>query len=325
MKMIEPIAIDPGTPTFDLISLSVDFVAEAYSVDGSLSAEATKLVYSDVPEDDADLWTAGSYDAEDRVIYDHRFYEALATTTDQPDVGAAKEVPTWLDLGATNRWKMVDGIIAAATTQSGAITISVEPGALVNAIAFFGLMGSQMTITLTDPVEGVVYTRIVELQDDSRIIDAYAYCFDPIIFISELVIDDLPAYPDAIIDISIFAGEGTAQIGEMVMGALTQIGEALYGTGGSLQSYSLVSEDPFGGLTITRRGYVEPLEFPVWVETSQVARVKRLIAARRDLPTVWIGETTKEATITYGIVKNFRWVMNDGQGSAYNLETRSLI
>ena len=78
MRVIVPIVIVPGTPGVD-----------------------TRLTTTNVAENDATLWSAGTYNTGTQRLYNHKLYQVVASpsTTDQPDVGAAKVSPTWLDLG----------------------------------------------------------------------------------------------------------------------------------------------------------------------------------------------------------------------------------
>ena len=137
---------------------------------------AAMLTASNVPETDAPAWTAGTYTLGQQRIYDHRIYEVMvSSTTDRPDIGAVANPPSWLDTGATNRFKMFDQIINTQTSYISEIDIDITPAAIVNSAAFFGLSGNSITVTVTDPVDGVVFTETRNLQDNTIIIDSVSY------------------------------------------------------------------------------------------------------------------------------------------------------
>jgi len=139
---------------------------------------AAMLTASNVPETDAPAWTAGTYTIGQQRIYEHRIYEVIVTsTTARPDIGAAATPPSWLDLGATNRFKMFDQIINTQTVYAAEIDVDITPATIVNSAAFFGLSGNSITVTMTDPTEGVVFTETRSLQDNTIIIDWYSYFF----------------------------------------------------------------------------------------------------------------------------------------------------
>ncbi len=324
MRTIEPIAITPGTPLLDHGALTLDFLAQQYVLT-DLDSDPTVLIGTNVPEDDYDLWEAGSYAAEDRVLFHHRIYEALTTTTDQPDIGVAADPPTWLLVSVANRWKAFDAMISDATVNPGIISYSIEPGTTVTALALFGLSGTTLTVTMTDPVEGVVYDAALPLQDNSSITDWYHYYFDPIVPIDEMVLLDLPSFGGAIVDISIIAGSEMARCGELVLGTQGDIGAALFGTSVGILSYSQKTQDQFGGYTITPRAFAKTVDFAVKVSTNRVRRIQKMLAAMRDKPIVYIGDPNRPETIVYGFFRSFNIVLQNPSSSDCSLEVEGLI
>ncbi|MBD3762472.1 hypothetical protein [Rhizorhabdus sp.] len=287
----------------------------------------TILTSTNVLENDATVWSAGTINLGQQRMYNHRLYQVIAnpSTTDQPDVGAAKAVsPTWLDLGAVNRWKMFDALIASQTTRSGNIAVTITPGAWITGLALFGLEGTSLTITMTDPIEGVVYNRTVSLIDNSMVVDWWTYFTEPIVQLSTVVLLDLPAYMNAVLSITVDAGAGTAKIGDLVIGSPRVIGEALFGTGIGIDSYSLKTRDDFGNLTIIPRAYSDRVDFDVIIPTPQVYRAKRLLTDLRDTPCVYIGDSNRLETIVYGFFKTFNIVLEDNGDSSCSIEVEGL-
>jgi len=73
--------------------------------------------------DDVTTFTVGS------IVYvaaTHHEYEAITENIDiyPPDDIDSSE-PKWLDLGATNRWRMFDGIVGSHTLNTGSISIVI--------------------------------------------------------------------------------------------------------------------------------------------------------------------------------------------------------
>ena len=165
-------------------------------------------------------WTAGTYTTGTQRYEGVTLYEVVASpsTTDQPSVGAAKDVPTWKVVGAINRYKMFDNVISSQSTRSGTIVVTIDPNQVVNAAAFFGLVGNTVNVVMTDPVEGVVYNQTKTLQDNILITDWYAYFFEGIYQLTDAVFTDLPSYLNATITATIDAGASSAACGEMVIG-----------------------------------------------------------------------------------------------------------
>lgn len=291
----------------------------------SVPVTPARLIASNVPETDAPAWAAGSYTAGQQVIFNHRVYEALTTTTAQPDVGALAVPPSWLDMGADNRYRMFDVIVGSSTERTGTIEVTIRPGVLVNALAFFGLVGGTLNVVVTDPVDGEVYNRTEILQDNSGIIDWYAYFFDPIIQRTDLVLLDLPSYGSADIEITVDAGAGPAACGEAVLGYRQNLGVSNFGTSVSIQDYSRKNRDDFGNATVVERNFSKRAEYDVTVETKLVSMVQRALAAIRATPSVFIGDEGREETIVFGFYRQFNIVLSNPSISDCTIEVEGLV
>lgn len=287
---------------------------------------AAMLTASNVPETDAPLWTAGTYTLGQQRIYDHRVYEVIvASTTAQPDVGAAATPPSWLDLGATNRFKMFDQIISTQTVYAAEIDVDITPASIINAAAFFGLSGNSITLTVTDPTDGVVFTETRSLQDNTIIIDWYSYFFEQISFLPDTVFLGLPAYGAATLTAYVDGGPGDAKVGEVVLGKQRTLGVTNFGTSVSIIDYSVKATDDFGNTIITTRAYSKRADYDVTVETSFVAAVQKALADIRTTPTVFIGDEDKPETVVYGFYKQFNIVLSTPSISDCSIEVEGLV
>lgn len=272
------------------------------------------------------LWTAGTYATGIERYEGTILYKVIASpsTTDQPSVGAAKAVPTWQILGAINRYKMFDNVISTQSTRTGTIVVTVDPGQIINAAAFFGLAGNTINVVLTDPVEGVVYNQTKTLQDNTLIVDWYAYFFELVSPLTDAVFTDLPSYLNATITVTINAGAATAACGEMVIGRQAILGVANFNTSVSIQDYSIKTTDAFGNTIVEERRFSKRADYDVTVETSRVATVQKLLADIRTTPTVFIGEDNRSETVVYGFYKQFNIVISTPSISDCSIEVEGL-
>lgn len=285
----------------------------------------SNLTASNVLENDAPAWSAGTYSLGDQVIYDHDVYEVIvASTSDQPDTGAAAVPPTWLNLGADNRYKMFDDIITTQTINSGTIEVEVTPAKIINGLAFFGLYGNTINVVMDDPTEGEVYNETRSLQDNSLISTWYSYFFEPITFKSDIVFLDLPAYATGVITVTIDAGLSDAKCGEMLMGVVRNLGVSNFGTSVSIQDYSIKSVDAFGNTVIVERPFSKRADYDVTVETAFVGSVQQVLASIRATPTVFIGDENRQSTIVYGFYKQFNIVISTPSISDCTIEVEGL-
>lgn len=263
------------------------------------------LTSSNVPETDYAAWSAATaYAVGDKVTYNHRNYEALAAHTGANPETDTSDPPKWLDLGANNRWRMFDDKVGSLTGQAGSIAVELQPGTVINSVALFNLQGRDATVTLTDPVDGIVYQRTVSLVD-AGVTDWYEWFFAPIGRQTDFVLLDLPAYGTATLSVVIDNAAGTAACGHLVMGRQAEIGVALYGSGVGITDYSRKEADAFGNAIVVERSFSKRAEFDVMVETHQISWVQRLLAGIRAQPVVWIGAEGYESTVLFGYYRDF--------------------
>lgn len=284
------------------------------------------LTATNVPANDAPDWTAGTYTLGQKRIYERRLYEVIvASTTSRPDIGAAADPPSWLDLGAINRFKMFDEIISTETVNPLTIDVDITPGTIVNGAAFFGLSGNSITLTITDPLEGEVYTQTRSLQDNTLIVDWYAYFFEDIAFLSDMVFLDLPSYGSATINALIDGGAGDAKCGEVVIGKQRNLGVTNFGTSVSIIDYSVKNTDEFGNTIITTRAFSKRADYDVTVNTSAVSSVQKALADIRTTATVFVGDENRPETVVYGFYRQFNIVLSTPSISDCSLEVEGLV
>lgn len=289
-------------------------------------ASGRNLVYSNVPTGDYPAWaSSASYAIGDRVVIGHEIYEALVANSNVNPTTDTSQPPKWLDVGAINRWRMFDNIVGTQTTNSGKIDVTIQPYMIINSLAFFGLKGKTLTVSMSDPIAGQVWSKTVSLID-TGVTDWYGYFFDPLDEgRQDLALFGLPAYGSATIRIVVDAGAETAAIGLITMGTLKTLGWANYGTSVGITDYSRKSVDDFGNYTIIERSFSKRADFDVTIESHDVSAVQRYLAKIRATPVVWIGSEDYEATILYGFFKDFSLVISNPATSQCSISVESLI
>lgn len=272
------------------------------------------------------LWTAGTYALGVQRYVGTNLYEVIiATTSAEPTVGVAADPPSWRLVGSINRWKMFDDVISSQTTRTGTIAVTITPGQVVNAVAFFNVSANTVNVTVTDPVEGIVYNTTQTLQDNTLIVDWWAYFFEPIFAKQDAVFTNLPSYRNATITATLDAGAGVAACGAMVIGRQATLGLANFGSGVSIQDYSRKETDAFGNIQIEERAFAKRADYDVTIDSNRVATVQQLLAAIRATPTVYIGEDNRPETVVYGFFRQFDIVIATPTISDCSIQVEGLI
>lgn len=272
------------------------------------------------------LWTASTRTLGERRYYGHFVYEVIvASTTAQPDTGAAATPPSWAVVRPTNRWAMFDSAISTQTVNSASIVVGLTPATTVNGIAAFGLVGVTLQVVMVDPTAGTVYDQTINLQDDSLITDWYTYFFEDIQYREDVTLLDLPSYPSAVITVTIANGVADAKCGALVVGRQRDLGTAVFGTSVRIKSYSVKTTDDFGNVEITPRAYAKLADYDVMVRTDRIYIVQRQLADIRDTVTVFVGDEDRDETVIMGFLTDFNIVLSGPVESQMNLQVEGLV
>jgi len=269
----------------------------------------TTLTTTDVPENDYAAWLVGTtYAATDRVIVTtpniHNIYESVqgANTGNDP---VTDDGTWWTRVSSTNRWKMFNDVVQEQTTQADIIDVSISPAVVTTALAAINVDCATITVTMTDPLEGVVYNETFSMTSFSGITNWYDYFFTAINRKKELSVLGLPPYASAVIDVTFNDSGETAKVGALVLGTSANIGDSQYGASFGIIDYSTKEVDDQGRTTITAGTYSDEADIDVVIETGRFAEVKKILTDLRTTPSVWIAEDNTEGTIIYGYYREF--------------------
>lgn len=250
--------------------------------------------------------------AGDKYIYGDKTYEVLIDNDDTPTDGVIANPATWLDTGAINRLRMFDGKLDSVTTGGEELNIAITPNAQVTGLAMFNVSASTIEITMTDPVDGIVYeSGVISMIDNSAVTDWYSYYFAPYIVKYDFATVDLPSYPDAVIDIKVSAIDSNVQVGEIVVGRVSTLGITQFGTSVGILDFSKKEQDQFGNFNIIKRKFSKRADYDVKMSTNNVSGSQRFLSSNRSTPMVWIGDVNREETIIYGYYKSFDIVLSN--------------
>ena len=285
---------------------------------------AAMLVSTDAAETYSAWNAATAYVLDDIVLRTttERLYQRLVagTTATAPE----SDTTNWLDIAPSNKWAMFDGEISTVTTKSTSLTVVLKPG-YVNSLALFGLVGSNLSVTVRDALAGnIVYTLSQDL-DGTIIADWYQYFFEPVVQLAEVVLTDLPPYGDAHITV-VLTGTGTVECGICLAGTFYTLGDTQYGASVGIIDYSRKETDAFGVTTFVRRAYSKRMTAKLMLDNVQMNKVQRVLADLRATPCAWIGadDATYAPLQVYGFYKDFSIEVAYPTASYCSLEVEGL-
>ena len=284
----------------------------------------TVLVSSSVPETDYAAYSAGTTYALAAKVIDaaaHKVYESAQNgNVGHPLTDSA----WWIEIGATNRWKMFDQGLGSQTTQLNSIVVQLAPG-LANSLALLDIAASSVNITVTEGAT-TLYDQTFQIGDGTLLDDWFGYFFYEIDSETALSVGDLPIYSGGIVTVTIDAPV-TARCGTLVIGRMVDIGKTLVGVQTSIIDYSRKETDVFGNTTVVERSYAKRIAANVFCENNRLDYITAQLAAIRATPVVWIADHTGayKFLTTYAFVKDWSITIPYADYSEASLTLEGLV
>jgi hypothetical protein len=284
------------------------------------------LTDSNVPENDFPEWNvATSYTTGQKVILlsTHRIYEALQNNTGvDPSTDTADN---WLDIGATNRWAVFDGSVESQTTQASSIQYEFTVDGSYQGLALLNLVGAQLTVDITDAIEGALPTRTFDLIDNSAVIDWFTYFFSPIVQLEDIIVSDLPIYDGSVVTIEVTDPQ-TVSIGEIVLGTDYNLGTSTTGGVLGIEDFSTKQKDEFGRTFILERAFANTVNFQFAFPIGRARNVRSILAQLRAKPAVYYTQPdlVEYGSNVYGFPTDFRINLQTTEMAFASLEIEGL-
>jgi hypothetical protein len=103
-----------------------------------------------------------------------------------------------------------------------------------------------------------------------------------------------------------------------------EIGNCLYGVDVSINDYSRMDRDTFGGVTAIVRNFSDVVSFPVEIATENVQQVKDLLASKRAVEATYIGFSGLAITKVVGYLNQFSITIDNWKTSTLSLEVEGV-
>lgn len=272
----------------------------------TFAANQIGLASSNIPENEHPAWVQGqSVTIGDKRIYSSRVWEALITGNPQEVPGTAPAV--WLDTGPTNRWAMLDGDAATATTAAGQIVVTLNVGAF-DSVALLGLAGYSVTVTSGgaggSTLQALIPAPVAPALTSSLTLTGFDYAGGQV----TVSID----------------GPGAVACASVSVGTDTDLGQTLAGAKIEIVDYSKKVTDAYGTIRVTKRGYSRRIVASVAVDYLDVDRVFKALASVRQTPALWTAIDGLRSGTVYGYYADWQLTIEGPTHSVYSITIESL-
>lgn len=252
----------------------------------------------------------------------HDVYESQTSNTGKPP---ALNPSDWLRVDSTNRWRMHDNSMGSQTANSNSIANVYEALQIVDAVALMNISAATVRVTVTDAVDGLIFDKTVSGIAPISASSFYAWAFEPIVRVTDILITNLPPYINADIAVTLTDTGNTVLCGNLVLGKIRDLGGTQYGMGMRIDDFSVKDQNQFGIFTVIEGAYSRRLDSTVYVDNGAVDAVFNLLAAHRAIPAVFVGAGEIGSSILFGYAASYNIVVEFFSTSLMKIEVEGLI
>lgn len=292
-----------------------------------ITVDDSNFVSSSLTEADYAAWSsATTYALGDRVIIttgQHKIYESLvASNLNNPPASSPTK---WVEISATNRWKVFDSSGGSKSSGTSPINWVVDTGR-IDSIAVLELQdANSVTILGVSTSEGTVYNQTYTLNDSTIVGNWFEYFFSPIRKDTEVIVTDIPLYQDLRVTITV-TGAGTVYAGNIIFGNRSELGATQYGARTGIVDYSKKEVDAYGRATLVQRAYSKRMDVTMLVDNDIVDSVQYLLSDLRAIPVLWVAAKDQYELLTvYGFYRDFSIDVAYTNNSLCTLQVEGLI
>ena len=262
------------------------------------------MVISNNAVDEADPYSAiATYDTDDQATFARHLWRARVDGVIGVEPGS--DDMKWEDLGASNKWAMLDGQPSTATTRAESLTLVFDNVPQSSGLALLGIDGLDVSTKWEYGAE-VLSERELDLWDYTLITDIADLFFNEPVFKTKVAYIDAPRVPGAKLTVTINKPDGIVSLATLVVGLSVEIGSESVGLRSELVDYSSVFTNVFGNIeAITQRGTAEKFSSNVLVPAYRLDAVKKRLKQIASTPVVVVGGAGRfDSMLVYGLVSH---------------------
>lgn len=250
-----------------------------------VSIEPAMLV-SSTATDSTPTWSAGTtYASGVQVQHARRVWRSTAAGNIGQEPGVA--MTWWAELGPTNVWAMFDNQVSSRTSATGSLE-AVISCRLCNAVGLAGLSGTSVRLRLRDGAAGPI-VREWNFGLNGRVVAGwYQYFFEPRVQLTQLMVTDVPALYDGVLEVLV-SGSGEVAVGVLAVGTLYRLGATRLGPRAEIVDYSRKETLADGTQLLEPGRWAGRVSLSTQLPNGQIPKVHSVVAAVRGQACFWRG------------------------------------
>ena len=248
-----------------------------------------------------------------------------------PEQNYQGDNPSWLKVGATMPWRMIDDYVETKTYAPAGQTLTFSvPFSRADSFALMNMGGQELHMHVEENNGTVLFDETLTLTHDITNLSLYEYYFTLVDADNITVRTDIPVAGTGTMTVSITPQSNSHQpyISHVIVGRNWYLGETKYPAEIGITDYSKKSQDDFGVTTFVRRSYSRNASVSVFVPPFKVNAISKVLSDLRSTP-LFIeagnNDSGEEALSIFGWIEDWRCVYQGPNENELRMEIQGLI
>lgn len=252
----------------------------------------------------------------------HKIYQSVVAGNAG---NALTDATKWSYVSPTNKYKAVDTSNSTKTAKANLMSFVFTPGQALSVVALLNLTGGLTArVRMIDGTYGTVYDTTTDVSALPSAPAWWSFWFGTRTSRSNLILKNLPTFPNAAIHIDI-TGTSALAVGVILMGQAQTIGNDInYGARVGIRDFSVIETNAYGDDVLLPRSFAKRGSFTVTIDRTEVDPTQEYLADLRATPCLYIGSECYQATSIFGFYQDFDILIERYSTSECSIEIKGM-
>ena len=230
----------------------------------------------------------------------------------------------WIRYNSTNKWRMFDSSVSSQSSRANTLEVELRPTGRYNSLYLGNIVCDTVRVQVKDSASVSYYDETYSGIALNWDVSFYSWYFDPIEYITDLYLTDLPNLLSPRITITFTNTSDTVQCGACVPTMMRELGGTQYGMSVGIKDYSIKEVDSRGNSTLDERSFARTCNALVMVDNTDVDAIINILSSYRATAIIYEGSSEFSSSLIFGWFNDFHNEVQYQSQSMLSIEMESL-
>jgi hypothetical protein len=230
----------------------------------------------------------------------------------------------WNRYNSTNKWRMFDSSVSSQSSRANTLEVELRPTGRYNSLYLGNIVCDTVRVQVKDSTGTSYYDETYSGIALNWDVSFYSWYFDPIEYITDLYLTDLPNILTPRITITFTNTNDTVQCGACVPTMMRELGGTQYGMSVGIKDYSIKEVDSRGNSRLEERSFARTCRALVMLDNTDVDAITNILSSYRATAIIYEGSSEFSSSLIFGWFNDFNNEVQYQSKSLLSIEMESL-